>query len=274
MTILDAIILGLIQGLTEFLPVSSSGHLTLGKALLGISEKGILFEVVVHLGTLFAVLTAFWPDILWLLRGVLVFFTPSKAKSAALDNPGEKALHYWAYLIWGTIPAVIVGLFFKDFFEQAFSSPFLASCMLLLTGGILLLSRLGLNSRGDMSIKRSLIIGISQAFAILPGISRSGTTITAGMLSGVKREESARFSFLLAVPAIAGAFVLQLKDIIGTPPEQTFLLALIVGFVVSYISGYIAIRVLMSVVRKGRLDYFAWYCFAIGILGIYFLRFA
>lgn len=269
----DAIILGVIQGLTEFLPVSSSGHLTLGKALLGINEKGILFEVVVHLGTLFAVVTAFWPDIVWLLTGFIRLFKQDSPSQE--PNPKEVlAGQYIAFLIWGTIPAVIVGLFFKDYFERAFSSPLLASVLLLVTGTILLLSRLGLNAKGGVTLKRSVIVGAAQAFAILPGISRSGTTISVGMLCGIRRDEAARFSFLLAIPAIAGAFLLQLKDAIKSPPTEEAFIALLAGFVVSYLSGYLAIRFLMSLVRRGRLDYFAWYCYLVGLLGIYFLQFA
>lgn len=269
MTFLDAIILGVVQGLTEFLPVSSSAHLTLGKALLGITEKGILFEVVVHLGTLFAVVTAFWPDIVWLFRGMLAFF---QRPSGAPKKEQNGALHYIAFLVWGTIPAVVVGLLFKEPVEEAFSNPLLAAYLLLVTGTILLLSRLGLKATGTMDLKRSIFIGLSQALAILPGISRSGTTISIGMLAGVKREEAARFSFLLAVPAIFGAFLLQLKDALTTPPPSGYLWILLVGFAISYLSGYLAIRFLMSMVRRGRLDYFAWYCYAVGLLGIYFLQ--
>ncbi len=269
MTFLDAMILGLVQGLTEFLPVSSSAHLTLGKALLGITEKGILFEVVVHLGTLFAVVTAFWPDIVWLLRGALAF---SRRSASHPNGEQDAALHYIAFLVWGTIPAVLIGLFFKDPIEEAFSNPLLAAYFLMATGTILLLSRLGLKSTGKVDLKRSILIGLSQALAILPGISRSGTTISVGMLIGVKREEAARFSFLLAVPAIFGAFLLQLKDVLESPPSSDYFWALGIGFVISYVSGYLAIRFLMSMVRRGRLDYFAWYCYAIGLLGIYFLQ--
>lgn len=274
MTTLDAIILGLIQGLTEFLPVSSSGHLTLGKALLGITEKGILFEVVVHLGTLLAVATAFWPDIVWLVRGIFALLPGRPSGGAATESSDSAALTYLGNLVLATIPAVLVGLLFKAEIEQAFGSPLLASMLLLVTGGILLLSRLGRRSQGGINAKRSLLIGVSQALAILPGISRSGTTISTGMLVGVEREEAARFSFLMAVPAIAGAFVLQLKDLLDAPPGHAYIFALFVGFVVAYASGLLAIKLLMRVVRRGRFDYFAWYCFAVGALGIYFLRFA
>lgn len=274
MTTWDAILLGLIQGLTEFLPVSSSGHLTLGKALIGISQEGILFEVVVHFGTLLAVVTAFWPDVVWLFRGTLAFLLRRKAPALPRKDPSAEPVRYVGYLILATIPAVIVGLFFKESIEAAFANPILAAYLLLATGVILLLSRLGLNANGDVNRTKSMLIGISQALAILPGISRSGTTIATGMLLGVAREEAARFSFLMAIPAIAGAFVLQLKDALTAPPDRAFLLALLAGFITSYLSGLLAIKALMSVVRRGRFDYFAWYCFAVGASGIYFLQFA
>lgn len=272
MNIWEAIILGIVQGLTEFLPVSSSGHLTLGKAILGVSEKGILFEVIVHLGTLFAVFTAFWQDILWLLRGIKAKIRPSSVHSFVEENDDPSAFRYVAYIMWATIPAMIVGLFLENYIEQAFSNPLLTCYLLLATGGILLLSRFGLKSSGRLTIRRSFVIGIVQAFAILPGISRSGSTIAAGMLLGIEREEAARFSFLMAIPAIGGAFVLQVKELIAAPPTYDFIVVLIIGFFVSYASGFAAIKILMSLVRKGRFDYFAWYCFAVGLLGIYLLH--
>ncbi|KAA3661218.1 MAG: undecaprenyl-diphosphate phosphatase, partial [Calditrichaeota bacterium] len=179
MSILHAIILGLVQGLTEFLPVSSSGHLTLGKAVLGISENGILFEVVVHLGTLFAVISAFRQDVVWLLKG-LIGLIPSRKQFSERDPEKEEALRYVSFIVWATIPAVAIGLFFKDRIEAAFSDPLLAAYLLIVTGFVLLLSRLGLRSKGEMNFKRSLIMGVSQAFAILPGISRSGSTLSMG----------------------------------------------------------------------------------------------
>ena len=271
MELWEAIVLGFVQGLTEFLPVSSSGHLTLGKAILGITEKGILFEVIVHLGTLLAVFTAFWKDIIWLLNGCLAFVTGRKEKEQQ-ETGSRPALNYAGYIIIATLPAVFVGLFLKDYVERAFNDPLLACYMLLLTGVILAFSRLGLKSRGAVTGRTGFLIGISQAFAILPGISRSGSTIATGMLLGIEREAAARFSFLMAIPAIGGAFVLQLKDLVDAPPDQAYMLALAAGFVVSYVSGLGAIKVLMKLVRIGRFDYFAWYCFAVGLLGIYLLN--
>lgn len=269
MSIWDAIILGLIQGLTEFLPVSSSGHLTLGKALLGINDHSILFEVIVHFGTLLAVVTAFSKEVRWLLTGVFAMLRTSKVEK--INDNDEDAIRYIFYLITSTIPIVIIGLYFKIQIEDAFANPLLSGYFLIVTGVILLFSRIGLNSTGRISLLRSVFIGIAQAFAILPGISRSGSTIAAGMILGVEREQAAKFSFLMAIPAISGAFILQVINFSTGSLSQNYIIVLATGFVVSYISGYIAIKFLMAIVKKGRFDYFAWYCFAIGFLAIYFL---
>ena len=270
MTILEAVILGIVQGLTEFLPVSSSGHLTIGKALLGITEKGILFDVIVHLGTLFAVATAFWPDIVWMSRGLGALVRRRKEDPARETDEHRQARRYSLFLVYATVPTVIVGLFFHDFVERAYGSPLLAAAFLLVTGAILLLSRLGLNATGNVTMGRALAMGLAQVVAILPGISRSGSTIATGMLAGMEREQAARFSFLMALPAISGAFVLQMVGLIKQEVVRVPVMPMIAGFAVSYLSGYLAIRALMKLVRHGRFDYFAWYCFAVGLTGIYF----
>jgi undecaprenyl-diphosphatase len=271
LSIWEAIILGLIQGLTEFLPVSSSGHLILGKAFLGINDHNILFDVIVHLGTLLAVVTAFSKEIRWLLNGVFALLRISKVKSSNDNDSGKNAIRYIFYLMIATIPIVIVGLIFRIYIENAFANPLLTGYLLIVTGVILLISRIGLNAKGQVTLIRSIVIGIVQAFAILPGISRSGSTIAAGMILGVEREEAAKFSFLMAIPAIGGAFILQLITLSTATLSQNYISVLITGFVVSYVSGYLAIKILMVTVKKGRFDYFAWYCFAIGFLAIYFL---
>ncbi|MFQ5633345.1 MAG: undecaprenyl-diphosphate phosphatase, partial [bacterium] len=252
--------------------VSSSGHLILGKALLGINDKSILFEVVVHFGTLLAVVTAFSKDIQWLLKGVVSVFRPTKSDSTLQSDNDENAARYITFIIWATVPIVLVGLFLKSYVEEAFANPILAGYLLVVTGIILLISRLGLRASGRVNSFRSIVVGVVQAIAILPGISRSGSTIAAGMILGVAREEAARFSFLMAIPAIGGAFVLQLIDLSGISISQAYFFALATGFVVSYVSGFLAIKLLMATVKKGRFDYFAWYCFAVGFLAIYFLQ--
>lgn len=267
----DAVLLGLIQGLTEFLPVSSSGHLALGKAMLGINEKSILFEVVVHFGTLMAVITAFSKEIKWLLNGIFAMLRPSRSDRILRNSTDENAVRYIGYLLWATVPIIIIGLFFRTQIEQTFSNPLLAGYLLIVTGVVLLISRIGLKSSGHITLVRSIMIGVVQALAILPGISRSGSTISAGMVLGVEREEAARFSFLMAIPAIGGAFALQLLSLSSIRLTQAYIAALVIGFAVSYISGFFAIKFLMVMVKRGRFDYFAWYCFAVGFAAIYFL---
>ena len=272
MKIWEAIILGLIQGMTEFLPVSSSGHLTLGKALLGIHDNSILFEVVVHFGTLLAIVTVFWKDIQWLLNGIISLVRPPKSDRDLNVDQDDKAVRYMAYLVLATAPIALVGLFLRTVIEEAFANPILAAYLLVVTGAILLVSRVGLGANGRVNLLRSIVVGIVQAVAIFPGISRSGSTIAAGMILGVEREEAARFSFLMAIPAISGAFILQLISLSELSLSQAYIMALSAGFVVSYISGYLAIKLLLATVKKGRFDYFAWYSFAIGFLAIYFLQ--
>ncbi len=254
MTYLDALILGILQGLTEFLPVSSSGHLVIGQALLGVKQPGMSFEITVHVGTLLAVLVYFRVRIYGLIEALW------KA-----DRTYQRRVIF--YIIIGTLPAVIVGLTLKDFFEGAFSNPLMTSFMLLATGAILLSTRFIRNATGGLTLPRSVLIGIGQALAIFPGISRSGTTIAAGMWAGVKPQEAAEFSFLLAIPAIAGAAVLDAADMAAIPSE--LMVQYIIGFASSFVLALVAVYLVLEVVKRGRLDYFAYYCFALGGVGLY-----
>ncbi|NOY79322.1 MAG: undecaprenyl-diphosphatase UppP [Calditrichaeota bacterium] len=271
MTLTQSIILGLIQGLTEFLPVSSSGHLVLAEAILHIQKQGITFEVFVHFGTLLAVVVAFWSDIVAMFQAALRW----------IAHPGQTG-HLWKtdkgfrlliLLVIGTIPAGIIGVLFDKTIESAFSEPRFVSIMLLITGVILLLSRFGKTRRSTPTTSDSILIGSAQAFAIIPGISRSGSTISAAMLLGLEKNEAARFSFLLAVPAIFGAFVLKLKDLLAGPAiPHAEVLSLGIGTLVSFISGYFAIILLLDLVKRGKFSWFAVYCFALGLFGlIYFM---
>ena len=266
---IKAAILGIIQGLTEFLPVSSSGHLVLGKALLGVEESGIAFEVFVHFGTLLAVVSVFWGDILKLFRAFIALFQPKTYQKGIQEIYTEDIHFRWLwYLLIATIPAVIVGLLFEDHIEVAFSNPRLVSVMLLITGIILLTTFFCKSTDRPMGLGRSIAVGFAQAFAILPGISRSGSTISTALFLRVGSEEAARFSFLLAVPAIAGATILKTVELLDMPLDDGFLLSLAVGTITAYISGYIAIKLLLGVVRRGKLYWFAIYCFLVGIIGL------
>jgi undecaprenyl-diphosphatase len=266
--VLQALLLGIVQGITEFLPISSSGHLVLGKALLGVHTQGIAFEVFVHFGTFLAVLTIFWGDCWNILR--------SWGYALRHPSPGRWSLAYQAdpffrlgvLIILATIPAVIIGLLFEREMEAAFSHPLFVSCALIVTGTILLGTRWTKPKATRFGMIRALIIGAAQAFAILPGISRAGATIAGGMYAGVERSEAARFSFLLALPVILGACVVEGKELLhtGIPSEQG--MTLLVGTIVAYVVGVVALKWLLKVIRRGRLDRFAYYCYIVGLAGL------
>ncbi|MBN1211248.1 MAG: undecaprenyl-diphosphate phosphatase [candidate division Zixibacteria bacterium] len=254
MSYLDAVILGILQGLTEFLPVSSSGHLVLAQEILGVTDPGVSFEVVVHLGTLLSVLVYFRGRIYRLVQSLFVAEMKEERKIIG-------------FLILGTIPAGLVGFLLEDFFERAFSNPALTSVMLLVTGVILLLTRFIKQDEKPLKLSSALFMGIGQALAIFPGISRSGTTIAFGLYSGVKPSTAAEFSFLLAVPAIGGAAVLKFKDLLaldGALYGQYF-----VGAIMAFIMGLLAVYGVLTTIKKGKFEYFSYYCFAIGLVGLY-----
>ena len=267
--LLKAILLGIIQGLTEFLPVSSSGHLVVFANILNFQESGIAFEVFVHFGTLISVLVAFRKEL-----GAMIL-APYEVWVKKSENEEIKEFLMWDfYIIVATIPAVIVGLFFKDQIEQAFQSILLVFVMLLITGLLMFLTQYLKFRNVKFNFKNTFIIGIAQSFAILPGISRSGSTIFTGMAQGMDREKVAKFSFIMSVPAILGAVVLKLNDMINNPPLSSEITGIALGTLFSAITGYLAIVLLMNVVKKGKLQWFGYYCFALGLIGLiwYFAR--
>ncbi|UCC43265.1 MAG: undecaprenyl-diphosphate phosphatase [Candidatus Zixiibacteriota bacterium] len=254
MSYLDALVLGVIQGLTEFLPVSSSGHLVLTEELLGVKQPGVTFEVILHVGTLLSVLIYFRSTILRLVR--------------SLFAGGERADRMMLmFLVIGTIPAVVVGLLFKETFEALFSEPLMTSCFLILTGLILRLPRYVRRSEHPMSAGSAVVMGIGQALAILPGVSRSGSTIALGMVWGVKPSQAAEFSFLLAVPAILGAAVFNLRELTRITSDLAG--PYVLGMFVSFLFGIVAVYLVLSTIKRGKFEYFAYYCFAAGLIGLY-----
>ena len=262
---LEAAVLGVVQGLTEFLPVSSSGHLVLGKAILGVRESGIAFEVFVHFGTLLAVVSVFWNDIFKLFQAFLKLIQPHKIP---VHYRNDNYFRWLIFIIIATIPAVIIGLLFEDRIETVFTDPHLVAGMLLITGTVLLATIFCKRLDKRMGFFNSIAVGLAQAVAILPGISRSGSTISIALFLGVNSEDAARFSFLLALPAIAGATLLKIFELLSVSITREFLLSLIIGTITAYISGFIAIKLLLGIVRKGKLFWFSAYCFLIGILGL------
>ncbi len=283
MSLIQAIILGLVQGLTEFIPVSSSGHLVLVPWLLGWPEPGLAFDTVLHLGTLGAVLAVFWRDWLALATAWLASLR-RRAAAGVGDAQGAVALGgsasgsaatsgsavAWALII-GTVPAVVLGLAAEDYFEALFSAPGRVAALLLLTALLLwACERWSGTARRLEAIgpAQALLIGLAQGLAIAPGISRSGATIAAGRFSGFSRADAARFSFLLATPVIAGAGGLQLVKLAASGTLGEAFGPLLAGFLAAAISGYLVIRMLLSYLRRHSLLPFAAYCAAAGALGI------
>ncbi|MBW2622899.1 MAG: undecaprenyl-diphosphate phosphatase [Deltaproteobacteria bacterium] len=269
MAIIKALVLGIVQGVTEFLPVSSSGHLVLGQHLFGIKEPEIFFDVMLHLGTLGAVCVVFRRDIWSLIKEFFyllkILFNKSALAAAWQERPSFKLL---VLILAGTIPTGIIGIVFKDTFESMFASTLTVGIALLVTGSILFLTgRIKQGTRDITGFRAvdALIIGLVQGMAIIPGISRSGSTISAGLFLKLDRELTARFSFLLSIPAILAAVALQVKD----AGQSTFSpLELSLGFLAALISGFLALMLLLKIVRSGRLHVFAYYCWLIGLISL------
>lgn len=271
MNLLEAVFLGIVQGLTEFLPISSSGHLVLVEFLLKIKLDDLSYEVFVHFGTLFSVLLVFRRTIGAMLKAVwlqIFSFIPNRRKANFED---ENAGLFW-FIIVGSIPAGFAGLFFKSQIEKSFGSATFAAIMLLVTGAILFSTAFFKTHKNRMGFVDAIWIGIGQALAILPGISRSGITISAGIFRGVDKSKAAEFSFLLSLPAIFGASLIELREVLGNPLLQQNLAVYLAGAVSSFGVGYAAIRFLLRVIKKGKFQYFAYYCFAVGIFFLIFLR--
>lgn len=254
MTPWEALALGLVQGLTEFFPISSSGHLVLGEALLGVNPRGVMFEVSVHLATAVAVVAYYRRRIVALAAG-------------AARREGDA----WAFLgkiVLASVPVALVGLFFEDAIARAFDSPILVAVLLGVTGGVLWSTR-GLRSAqaNVISWSSALWIGAAQAVAILPGVSRSGMTVVAALWCGAAPRAAAEFSFLLALPAILGASVLEAPGILGTGSGLSGA-ALTAGFISAAIAGFLALALLVRWIERGRLHRFAYYCWAVAALSL------
>jgi undecaprenyl-diphosphatase len=254
---IEALILGLIQGLTEFLPVSSSGHLELGKVILGVNaEKSLMFTVVVHGATVLSTIVVFYKDIWKILKGLFAF------------KWNDETI-YAAKIVISMIPVLILGTFFKDEIEGFFTGNVLfVGTMLIVTSLLLLSTYLIKQNERKISYADSFIIGIAQAFAVLPGVSRSGATISTGLLLGDKKAHIARFSFLMVLIPIIGANFKDIYDGGMTAEGGVGVLPLIVGFLAAFISGLLACKWMIGIVKKGKLIYFSIYCFLIGSIAI------
>ncbi|WP_299135468.1 undecaprenyl-diphosphate phosphatase [uncultured Tenacibaculum sp.] len=258
MDLLEAIILGIIQGLTEFLPVSSSGHLELAKAIFGdtsVPEESLTFTVVLHAATALSTLVIFRKEVLEIFQGLFQFKWNEQTK-------------FSLKIVLSMIPAVIIGLLFEEQLESFFGGKILlVGCMLLVTAALLLLADKAKNTTKNVSFSNSIIIGISQAIAMLPGISRSGATISTSVLLGVDRTKAARFSFLMVVPLIFGKVA---KDLLSGNInfQSSEALPLTAGFIAAFVSGLLACKWMISLVKKSKLSYFSLYCAIVGLLAI------
>ncbi len=260
MDTLQALVLGILQGLTEYLPVSSSGHLTIGSYLFGLNgEENLAFTVAVHVATVLSTFVILWSEIAWILKGLFKFEMNDETR-------------YVFNIIVSMIPVGIVGVFFKDTVEQIFGSGLLiVGLMLLVTAALLTFSYYAKPRQKDnISLKDAFIIGLAQAVAVMPGLSRSGSTIATGLLLGNKKDKLAQFSFLMVIPPILGEALLDvIKAVKG---EDAFggidTLPLVVGFIAAFVSGCLACKWMINVVKKGKLVYFAIYCAIVGVVTI------
>lgn len=274
---LHALILGLVQGLTEYLPISSSGHLELGKVVLGAGEAGLQFDILVHVATVLSTLVILWKEVAWILKGLFVPLKSAVPGESFLSRLSEEQ-RYALNIIISMIPVGVVGLCFKDVIEGLYEGDehlkvIVVGVCLLITAALLTFSYFAKpRPKEKISPLHAFIIGLAQACAVLPGLSRSGSTIATGLLLGNKKEKLAQFSFLMVIPPILGEALLDFRHIISPDAEhaaevaagQMDTLPMIVGFVAAFISGCLACKWMIDIVKKGKLIYFAIYCALVG----------
>lgn len=267
MTLIQSIVLGIVQGIAEFLPISSSGHLAILQYYFGINEGNLFYSIMLHLSTGLAVIIVLREDIIELIKAffnvIINVFRKRKIKS---NGKYEKLL---LLIIVGTIPTAIIGLLFQDFFEQAYTSLNSIGIALIITGILLFISEKFSNSNlkiERMSLLKGTVVGVFQGFAIMPGISRSGSTIVGSLFMGLNKKDAARFSFLLSIPAIFGAAVLEIFTL--SAGDINFDFNIIIAMIISFIFGIISIKVLLELIQKGKLVYFSIYVWILGIIVI------
>ena len=271
MSLLNALILCLIQGISEFLPISSSGHLSIAQNLFGLEIEGsgdMFFEVLLHLGTLVAVFAAYWPDI---KEMVLEFFrTIGDIGRGGMPDPIPPARRLILLIIVGTLPLFLV-LPIQDFVEGLSSNTYVVGAALLATGALLFASdraRRGKKTERSATMLDVLAVGVGQAVATCPGLSRSGTTIAIGCFMGLERKFAVRFAFLLSIPAVLGANILKIADVVQTGVDPALIPAYLLGVAAAAVSGYLSIRLVRMIADKGKFGAFAYYCWAVGALTI------
>lgn len=247
MDIFQAVILGIIQGITEWLPVSSSGHLVIMKNIFGL-EQPLIFDIMLHIGSLIVVLLFFRKEILELIKGLI--------------NWEKEKLKIILMIIIATIPIAVIGYFFQSIIDNIFNDLRLVGFSLIFTALLLYFSRFPEHKSNQLNYFNAFIIGAFQAVAILPGVSRSGSTISSGMILGVKKEDVARFSFLIFIPAILGALILHINEL----DYDVNILPMIIGTIVSAVVGYFSLKLLMNIIKKNKFSWFSVYCLILGLI--------
>lgn len=289
MDLLNSIIMGFIQGVTEFLPVSSSGHLAIFKQLFGMEDVGITFDILLHVGTLIAVFVAFWKDIWELIVNACgIFIDVCKNIGIWLSNFSKRKVltekkrkyiqvvstpyrRFVMLLLVTTIPTGVMGIVFGDIIENASATLIIPGICLLITGVLLLIADntpSGARDENTVTYKNAFGIGVCQGFATLPGISRSGTTIVACLISKIDRNFAVKYSFIMSIPVILGAAVLQIPDLASESNSAGTIMNYVVGMAVAALVGYICIKTMLKVVRQKKFKMFAYYCFAMGTIAI------
>lgn len=260
--LLKYLFLGLIQGITEPIPVSSSGHLVLFEHFFGLKISGLSFEVLVNFASLLAVLFIYRSDLIQLTKNSASYLVVADKTESM-----KKDFYFVLYLIIGTIPAGIIGVLFQDQIAAIFKGVRVIGFTLIITGIALWLIRNLKGSKGDgeLTVKDSIIIGLSQAVALIPGISRSGATIVSSMALGTKRETALKFSFFLYIPVSLGGMILSLSDLIHDPRMGQLFLPYILAFIASLVASYFSLKWFINIMKKGKLGYFSIYCFVVGI---------
>jgi len=265
-TLIKYLILGLVQGITEPIPISSSGHLIIFRELFGIEASGLSFEIFVNFASLLAVLVIYRNDIIRLIINGFRYLT-KREESAKSD------FQFIIYLVIATIPVGVIGVLFGDVIGEWLSGTKVVGVTLLITAAALWTIRnlRGRKNDGDLTTKDAIIVGLAQAVAVTPGISRSGASIVASMLVGMKQETALRFSFLLYIPVSLGTGILEIPEIISDPNFDELMIPYIIAFIATFIATYFALKWFMDIMRKGNLKYFSYYCVIVGILVILFL---
>ncbi len=247
---LQALILGIIQGITEWLPISSSGHLALAQMFFGL-EVPVVFDIMLHISTMFVVLIVFWEEISKILKSIFSF--------NFRDQYGKLAL----FILIGSVPTAIIGFTFRDFFENLFYNLTAIALALIFTGIILFFSE-KFPGKKKLNTKNSFLIGLAQGIAIIPGVSRSGITISTGLLAGIDKRLVTRFSFLLSLPAIFGAFIFEAKNLAFSGINVSIL---VISMIISFVTGYISLKLLLKlIIKKNKFHLFGYYCFFLGLI--------